>query len=205
MHIFLPFFVDIHPSLRATVVVTITIAIAITITIQFDCFEAGNILVFGEAFLGVSSLTSWFGRRFASRRFRARLLNLVRCPKAPSWNNSLSAFKLFRKLFKLRQRFFVFCRHCSTRLKTLLHHVSQLPTFHFWEKANATLFISSSHTVERLPYRETRSIEHRTRYTYTLQRFTPDRHTVASRRHPVSPFSNYWRDRRGRMKFKCHV
>lgn len=159
------------------------------ITIQFDCFETGNILVFGEAFLGVSSLTSWFGRRFASRRFRARLLNLVRCPKAPSWNNSLSAFKLFRKLFeKLRQRFFVFSRHCSTRLKTLLHHVSQLATFRFWEKANATLFISSSHTVQWFPYRETRSIEQRTRYTYTLQRFKPNRHTVASRRHPVPPF-----------------
>lgn len=47
-----------------------------------------------QAFHGVSSC---FGRRF-----RPRLLNLVRCPKPPSWNNPLSAFKLFRKLFKAR-------------------------------------------------------------------------------------------------------
>lgn len=53
-----------------------------------------RIRVSGDAFRGVSSC---FGRRF-----RARLLNLVRCPKPPSWNNPLSAFKLFRKLFKPR-------------------------------------------------------------------------------------------------------
>lgn len=200
MHIFRPFFFDIHPSLRASVVITITI------TIQFDCFEAGNIFVFGEAFLGVSSLTSWFGRRFASRRFRARLLNLVRCPKAPSWNNSLSAFKLFRKLFKLRQRFFVFCRQCSTRLKTPLHHLSQLPTFHFWEKADAILFISQF-SYSRMITISWNTFD-RTENTLYLHVTTLYTRPTYRRLSPLSsvPFPTIeGTGRRGRMKFKCHV
>jgi len=44
---------------------------------------------------------SWVFIRYFGCRFRQpRLLNLVRCPKPPSWNNPLSTFKLFRKPFK---------------------------------------------------------------------------------------------------------
>lgn len=63
---------------------------------RVDCLENWGGLSGAEKHFTV------FHRVLAAVSFRPRLLNLVRCPKPPSWNNPLSAFKLFRKLFKAR-------------------------------------------------------------------------------------------------------
>lgn len=85
-----------------------------------------------QAFHGVSSC---FGRRF-----RPRLLNLVRCPKPPSWNNPLSAFKLFRKLFKARANassYFPPRRRTPPRL--LNHPV--VPLKDIWSFVKSSVFV----------------------------------------------------------------